>query len=86
MVIPRQDSELKAVEEACREASRTAEPWNGLNDWNCPPPSGAGMIIIFLERLSRNSALVVLLRGAPCDEPPAVSNHVWTRAFDKMIM
>ena len=31
MVIPRQGSELKAVEEACREASRTAEP---LNDWN----------------------------------------------------
>ena len=31
MVIPRPGSELKAVEEACREASRTAEP---LNDWN----------------------------------------------------
>jgi hypothetical protein len=31
MVIPSTGSELKAVEEACREASRTAEP---LNDWN----------------------------------------------------
>ena len=30
MVIPRQGSELKAVEEACREASRTVEPLNGL--------------------------------------------------------
>ena len=34
MVIPRQGSELKAVEEACREASRTVEPLNGLNVWN----------------------------------------------------
>ena len=30
-------SELKAVEEACREASRTAEPLNGLNDLNLSP-------------------------------------------------
>jgi hypothetical protein len=34
MVIPRPGSELKAVEEACREASRTAEPLNGWNDLN----------------------------------------------------
>jgi hypothetical protein len=27
-------SELKAVEEACREASRTVEPLNDCNDWN----------------------------------------------------
>jgi len=27
-------SELKAVEEACREASRTVEPLNGWNDLN----------------------------------------------------
>jgi hypothetical protein len=27
-------SELKVVEEACREASRTVEPWNVWNDWN----------------------------------------------------
>ena len=27
-------SELKAVEEACREASRTVEPLNDLNDLN----------------------------------------------------
>ena len=31
MVIPRQGSELKAVEEACREASRTVEPLNVRN-------------------------------------------------------
>ncbi len=36
MVIPRQGSELKAVEEVCREASRTAEPLIGLNDLNAP--------------------------------------------------
>jgi hypothetical protein len=34
MVIPRPGSELKAVEEACREASRTAEALNGLNGPN----------------------------------------------------
>jgi hypothetical protein len=34
MVIPRQGSELKAVEEACREASRTVGPLNGWNDLN----------------------------------------------------
>jgi hypothetical protein len=34
MVIPRPGSELKAVEEACREASRTVEPLNDWNDWN----------------------------------------------------
>ena len=38
MVIPRQGSELKAVEEACREASRTVEPLNGLNLLNGPMP------------------------------------------------
>jgi hypothetical protein len=27
-------SELKAVEGACREASRTVEPLNDWNDWN----------------------------------------------------
>jgi mRNA-degrading endonuclease RelE of RelBE toxin-antitoxin system len=34
MVIPRPGSELKAVEEACREASRTVEPLNGWIDLN----------------------------------------------------
>jgi hypothetical protein len=34
MVIPRPGSELKAVEEACRETSRTVEPLNGLDDLN----------------------------------------------------
>jgi hypothetical protein len=34
MVIPRQGSELKAVEEACREASRTVGPLNGWNNLN----------------------------------------------------
>jgi len=33
-VIPRPGSELKAVEEACCEASRTVEPLNGWNDLN----------------------------------------------------
>jgi len=36
MVIPRPGSELKAVEEACREASRTVEPLNVLNGLNGP--------------------------------------------------
>ncbi len=36
MVIPRPGSELKAVEEACREASRTVERLNGLNLLNGP--------------------------------------------------
>ena len=43
---------------------------------------GGGVITIFPERTLRTPALVVLLRGAPCDELHAVSNYVWAGVFD----
>ncbi len=49
MVILGPGSELKAVEEACREASRTAEPLNGLNILNGPPVL---VVSFILPRLS----------------------------------
>ena len=44
--------------------------------------NGRGVITIFPERTLRTPALVVLLRGAPCDELHAVSNYVWAGVFD----
>ena len=51
VVISRPGSELKAVEEACGEASQTADPLNGLNVLN------GVRYGIAMERLERASVL-----------------------------
>jgi hypothetical protein len=60
MVIPRRGSELKAVEEACREASRTVEPLNDLNVLNGPIRFEAFLSLLSFPRIT--SARV----SAPC--------------------
>ena len=40
---------------------------------------GGGMITVFPERAMPVLSLVVLLRGAPCDELHTLSNYVWAR-------
>jgi hypothetical protein len=42
---------------------------------------GGGVITIFPERALVTFALVILLRGAPCDELHTVSNYVSARIF-----
>ena len=44
-----------------------------------------GMVAIFPERTLRTPPLVVLLRGAPCDELDALSDYVWPCVFDQKV-